>query len=127
MRLITHNMLSCHKRSCNQNQFPLLIENVEVERREVEYNPSFLANFVPRLDWKALREASAQLGLESSAKLPTVMPENVADGDEELLRSLHDILMETHIKNGELKCQNCCRVYPIKDGIANMLLNEEEV
>lgn len=35
--------------------------------------------------------------------------------------------VQINVKEGELKCQNCGRAFPIKKGIPNMLLNEEEV
>lgn len=34
---------------------------------------------------------------------------------------------QINVKEGELKCQNCSRSFPISKGIPNMLLNEEEV
>lgn len=31
------------------------------------------------------------------------------------------------VKEGELICPNCNRSFPIKDGVPNLLLNEDEV
>ncbi len=31
------------------------------------------------------------------------------------------------VKEGELICPNCSRSFPIKDGVPNLLLNEDEV
>lgn len=79
-----------------------------------------------------------------------------ADADEETLRSLHRLLFEvrpvstpllrlrptprspptppaglllaqTHVKDGNLHCQLCGRDFPIKNGIPNMLLHDDEV
>lgn len=35
--------------------------------------------------------------------------------------------MDIHVTEGALVCPNCARRYPIKNGIPNMLLNEDEV
>ena len=128
MRLITHNMLQCHKKSCASGKnYPLLLQSIEVESKEVEFNPEFLVNFIPRLDWSVVHSVAQQLSLPVS--IPEQLPETPLDmeKDEELLKNLHTILMETHLKNGELKCPGCQRSYQISDGIANMLLNEDEI
>ena len=44
-----------------------------------------------------------------------------------MLQLLHKYLLEVDIEQGEMVCRNCSHVYPIKDGIPNMLLNESEV
>jgi multifunctional methyltransferase subunit TRM112 len=54
VRLITHNLLSCHVKGCDTNNFPLHFKNVELEIKEAEYNPDFIQGFVSKLDWNAL-------------------------------------------------------------------------
>jgi len=54
------------------------------------------------------------------------MPADVGE-DEEFLMNLHEIVCQRHIVEGAMVCNNCSREYPIKNGIANMLLNEDEV
>jgi len=54
VRLITHNLLACHVRGCTSNNFPLIFKDVMLEQREAEYNPDFLREFMPKLDWQAL-------------------------------------------------------------------------
>ena len=49
------------------------------------------------------------------------------DGEIELLSTLHTILMDTHVQEGELLCDGCSRKYLIQQGIPNMRLNENEV
>lgn len=61
MRLITHNMLQCHVKDCNTNNFPLRFEDAEVELIEAEYNPTFLINMLPKLDWEALINTAVQV------------------------------------------------------------------
>jgi multifunctional methyltransferase subunit TRM112 len=61
MRLITHNMVQCHVKDCNTNNFPLRFEDAEVELIEAEYNPTFLINMLPKLDWEALINTAVQV------------------------------------------------------------------
>lgn len=61
MRLITHNMLQCHVKNCNTNNFPLRFEDAQVELIEAEFNPDFMANVLNKLDWEALRNTAIQV------------------------------------------------------------------
>lgn len=61
MKLLTHNMLSCHIKGV-QNGFPFKIEPVKVEQIDADYDPDFLRHIYPRLEWKALCEAAATMG-----------------------------------------------------------------
>ncbi|KDQ58187.1 hypothetical protein JAAARDRAFT_35008 [Jaapia argillacea MUCL 33604] len=121
VRLITHNLLACHVKGCTRNNFPLLFENVQIEIQESDFNPDFLRNFMPKLEWKALVDAARQLG---DTSLPLEQPEMV---DEEFLKALHHVLLEIHVMEGAMVCQNCKHVYPISNGIPNMLLAEHEI
>ncbi|CAG8567845.1 6067_t:CDS:2 [Paraglomus occultum] len=76
---------------------------------------------LPKLKWDGLVKTVAELGL---ASLPENVPEQI---DESFLKTLHHILLETHIEQGKMTCLNCNHVYSIKDGIPNMLLSEDEV
>ena len=42
--------------------------------------------------------------------------------DEQKLKDLHTLLLETQIQEGKLVCGNCGHEYPIKEGIASFLL-----
>ncbi|ORY98529.1 hypothetical protein BCR43DRAFT_454668 [Syncephalastrum racemosum] len=123
MRIITHNMLQCHVKNCNSNNFPLQLRDVQLEMIEAEYSPEFLANILPKLDWDALNATALQLGISS---LPAQVPENAAE-DEAFLRTLHNVILETHLQQGVMICPNCNHEYKIKDGIPNMLLAEHEI
>lgn len=58
--------------------------------------------------------------------IPAEQPANIAD-NEELLQKLHHLLLEVDVLEGQLECPETGRVFPIADGIPNMLLNEDEV
>ncbi|KAG2201272.1 uncharacterized protein EV154DRAFT_419338 [Mucor mucedo] len=123
MRLITHNMLQCHVKNCNNNNFPLRFEDVQVELIEADFNPEFLSNMLNKIDWDALTSTAVQLGINT---LPAQMPED-AEENEEFLKLVHNVLLETHVQQGQMVCPNCAHVYKIRDGIPNMLLAEHEI
>jgi multifunctional methyltransferase subunit TRM112 len=79
---------------------------------------------IPKLEWSALVAAATQLG--KGEGLP---PQLVAgmEEDEEFLQRLHHVLLEVHLVEGSLLCPETGRKFPVKDGIPNMLLNEDEV
>ena len=54
--------------------------------------------------------------------MPAAKPEGEALGDEEVMRGLHRVLLETRVVEGRMVCGNCGHEYRIKEGIANFLL-----
>ncbi|RHZ61864.1 hypothetical protein Glove_345g47 [Diversispora epigaea] len=120
MRLVTHNMLQCHVRGCNVNNYPLQLSEVEIEIQETEFNSQFLRSMIRKLEWSALINSAREIGITT---LPEVLPD---DFDEDFLRNIHRVLLETHIQQGKMTCPNCNHVYLVRDGIPNMLLNESE-
>ncbi|KAG2366758.1 hypothetical protein BDR07DRAFT_1327517 [Suillus spraguei] len=121
VRLITHNLLACHVKGCTTNNFPLVFQDVQVELQETEFNPDFIRNMLCRLEWTALVNAAKQVG---DTSLPPERPDMM---DDELLQKLHHVLMEIHVTDGAMVCQNCNHTYPISNGIPNMLLAEHEI
>lgn len=61
-----------------------------------------------------------------SGDLPPTLAENYAT-DNDFLQKLHHVLMEIDIVEGNLECPETGRLFPISEGIPNMLLNEDEV
>ncbi|CAO3613014.1 unnamed protein product [Cunninghamella blakesleeana] len=60
------------------------------------------------------------------SNIPNEIPENATE-NEEFLKVLHSILLETHVQQGKMVCNGCQHIYNIKDGIPNMLLAEHEI
>ena len=58
--------------------------------------------------------------------LPSELPVD-HEGDETLLKKIHHALLEVEIEEGELECPETGRRFPIKNGIPNMLLLEDEI
>ncbi|KAF9782497.1 Trm112p-domain-containing protein [Thelephora terrestris] len=121
VRLITHNLLACHAKGCTSNNFPLQLKDVQIALREADFNPDFVRGFMPKIEWNALVNAARQLG---DSSLPAEQPEMI---DDDLLKALHHVLLEIHIEEGQMTCPNCNHVYPISNGIPNMLLAEHEI
>lgn len=61
MRLVTHNMLQCHVKGCNSNNFPLQLSDVEIEIQETDFNPKFLRNMLSKLEWNALVKTALEV------------------------------------------------------------------
>jgi len=105
--------------------FPLRIEVAEggIKQEVTEFNAELAARLLSKLDWDALRQTATELGI---AELPAALPANPS-ADEAFLKSVHDLVMDIHIVEGALVCPNCARSYPIKKGIPNMLLRDDEL
>mmetsp|Transcript_11829 Transcript_11829/g.20285 ORF Transcript_11829/g.20285 Transcript_11829/m.20285 type:complete len:164 (-) Transcript_11829:36-527(-) len=137
MRILTHNLL-CNPRT---KSYPLRLIPTELEHIESEYNPSFILNILPKLDWPVFRTTAMDLGLvENGEVLPEVPPVNVlgngipisGTGDEpipneteKVLRTVHRILMDTHIKEGKMVSVEGDE-YIISKSIPNMLVSAGE-
>ncbi|THY61950.1 hypothetical protein D6C97_03348 [Aureobasidium pullulans] len=108
MKLLTLNFLTCARKACKQEPaaFPLHPRDAELERVEMELNPEFLVNVLPRLEWKAIRSLGDELGLPTLPEQPP-NPEDLMEKDgsnepTQTLKDLHALLVETSVANGKL-------------------------
>ena len=64
MKLLTHNFLNCAAKTCKASPeaFPLKFDQVELTTVEMDYNPQFLINVLPRVDWPALVKTAIEVG-----------------------------------------------------------------
>ena len=140
MKLLTTNFLTCAVKACKSSpaSYPLHFRDAVLERTEIAFNPLFMTNILPRINWDALKITAGELGL--GATVPDENPsEALGEGtgaemqvegaptekkemDEEVLKRLHGLLLETAVTEGKLVCGNCGFEYPIKDGVGNFLL-----
>ncbi|EXJ65023.1 hypothetical protein A1O7_01362 [Cladophialophora yegresii CBS 114405] len=141
MKLLTTNFLTCAVKACksSSSSFPLHFRDATLERTDIDFNPLFIRNILPRVNWEALTTTVAELGVASM--LPDRNPldddndnnaeqaegtgmdvDKEVEVDEEVLRKLHALLLETGVVEGKLVCGNCGFEYPIKEGVANFLL-----
>lgn len=71
-----------------------------------------------------MRKYNFQLG--QATEIPKQVPADFAD-NEMFLKQAHHALLELEVIEGELICPETGRKFPIKNGIPNMLLREDEV
>ncbi|OJJ59290.1 hypothetical protein ASPSYDRAFT_148971 [Aspergillus sydowii CBS 593.65] len=121
MKLLTVNFLTCAVKACkgSPSAFPLHFRDVELELQDVDFQPDFIRNIIPRVDWEALHKMANELNFPN---VPETKPEGEVLESEQLLRDLHRFLLETQVAEGKLTCGNCGHEYIIKEGIANFLL-----
>ncbi|EGR34278.1 hypothetical protein IMG5_018160 [Ichthyophthirius multifiliis] len=123
MRLLSHNLLQCNAKNCTQNNFPLAIKVDKSQIIKCEYRKEALQKLIPKLDWPALSCTVHDLGEKN---FPDQFTQDLIE-NEDFMKQLHTIIMETHIITGKLVCPNCQRNYPIVNGIPNMILNDDEI
>ena len=135
MKLITHNILMCNKKGCTTNNFPLKIIATKVERYDedsaMEFTVPLMQRLLEKIEYSALYSTVQGLNWQDVKPLPApeeggAWPQGL-ENDQEFLQNLYEICVRRHITEGGLQCPNCEREFPIQNGIANMLLNEDEV
>ena len=64
MKILTANFLTCAVKACkaSQESYPLHFQEAELEQSDIEYNPTFIKNILPRLDWEALKVTATEVG-----------------------------------------------------------------
>lgn len=83
MKILTTNFLTCAVKTCKTSpaSFPLHFRDATLERTEIEYNPLFLRNVLPRVNWEALTTTASELGLQ--ALVPEQNPVDVVAEEKE--------------------------------------------
>ena len=139
MKILTTSFLTCAVKTCRSTplSYPLHFRDAQLLRSEIEYNPLLLRNLLPRLNLDALEVTARELSLEgmmpgrevlerisegASQESENEKEEREREGEEETLKKLHALLIETSVQEGKLVCGNCGFEYPIKEGVGNFLL-----
>lgn len=65
MKILTTSFLTCAVKTCKSSplSFPLHYKDAELEQSDIAYNPQFLINILPRIDWDAVRVTAAEVRL----------------------------------------------------------------
>lgn len=90
-----------------------------------DFSPEFITRILPRLEWATIRAAAETVGCLQD--FPEDVNLETSSGDTELLQKIHHLLLEIDVIEGHMACPETGRVFPISQGIPNMLLNEDEV
>ena len=95
----------------------------------------FLLGLLPKVDYSALRCAVRQLGPHCDPPLSD-LPEGLLSAaekgdisplDDETISSLHRALFDVYLVEGYLVCPDTGRKFPVREGIPNMILHEDEI
>ena len=126
MKAITHNLLICNTKKCENTDknYPLIIIPNEIINKECEFNIDRTKKLFEKQDKNALNQFCKDLNMfkyDFTNINKDLMEQN------EFWQYVHKILNETLIKEGSLKCPNCQRVFIIKNGIVDMVLVDDEM
>lgn len=63
MKVITVNFITCAVKSCktSPSSFPLHFRDAELEQQELDFQPEFIRNVLPRIDWDGLRITASEV------------------------------------------------------------------
>ncbi|OIR58676.1 MAG: protein and tRNA methyltransferase regulatory subunit Trm112 [Amphiamblys sp. WSBS2006] len=122
MNLLVHNLVQCRRKSCLENNtaFPLLLQPEKLETRSVEYSEDFITNILPKIEWEGLARTLDSLKVEHT--VPSSIP---TETNTQFFHEMHSHLLEKEVVEGRMVCSGCQQVYPIREGIPNMLLAED--
>jgi multifunctional methyltransferase subunit TRM112 len=134
MRLLTHNFLQSNVKH-TENGYPLDIEAEKVVLEASPIDKDLVLKLWTKLDYTVLRNAVQQLSSSPASsewqvqlpELPNVVSLDELEQDDTLLSQIHTVLMDVHLLEGSLVCPDTGRKFPVKGGIPNMILHEDEV
>lgn len=63
MKILTSNYITCAVKACKSStlSFPLHFQDAELVQEEVDFNPEFIVNILPRIEWDALVVTAAEV------------------------------------------------------------------
>jgi multifunctional methyltransferase subunit TRM112 len=146
MKLLTHNILTSKMLKNVVTGYPLKLIANKIEETKSDFQPEFIEKMIQRINYDALYCAAESVGcfFSKSLSFEFVYSFKVGHSDglpntaefidsqtdllkkEEFVKKLHQVLLEIEIVEGELVCPETGRTFPIRNGIPNMLVNEDE-
>ena len=126
MKAITHNILMCNIKKCSgtDKNYPLIIKPTDIQNKEVEFDLERIQKLYDKQDKRALTQYCKDLNI---FKYDFTTVDDATKKQDEFWQYVHHIINETIINEGILICPNCSREYPIKNGIINMVLQDDEM
>ena len=126
MKAITHNILICNIKKCEESKknFPFIIIANKVENKPSKFDIELTKKLYESLDKEALNEFCKDLNM---VKYDFTKIDDNIKKENEFWKYVHKVIDETLIIEGNLKCPNCQREFPIINGIPDMVLRDDEM
>ena len=126
MKAITHNILICNIKKCEESKknFPFIIIANKVENKPSIFDIELTKKLYESLDKEALNEFCKDLNM---VKYDFTKIDDNIKKENEFWEYVHKVIDETLIIEGNLKCPNCQREFPIINGIPDMVLRDDEM
>ena len=126
MKAITHNILICNIKKCEESKknFPFIIIANKVESKASKFDIELTKKLYESLDKMALNEFCKDLNI---VKYDFTKIDDNIKKENEFWEYVHKVIDETLIIEGNLKCPNCQREFPIINGIPDMVLRDDEM
>jgi multifunctional methyltransferase subunit TRM112 len=83
-----------------------------------------ISKLIPKINYPVLVQAAKNVGIDVGS-YPETLPAEW-DGNTEFLKKVADLAMSVDVVDGELECPESGRRFLIREGIPNMLVNDEE-
>jgi multifunctional methyltransferase subunit TRM112 len=131
MFVLSLTTLHAHIHYCHRTEkgYPLKIQVSEIAIEESPVDRELVTRLLPKMNYnvlvQALAEVATQYDGDDLPELPAELPsEELSDA---LVANLHKVLFDIHVVEGQLICPDTGRQFPIKEGIPNMILHEDEL
>ena len=126
MKAITHNILMFNIKKCSgtDKNYPFIIKPTDILNREVEFDLERTQKLYEKQDKRGLNQYCKDLNI---FKYDFTTVDDAIKQQKEFWEYVHKVLNETMVNDGVLICPNCNREYPIKNGIINMVLQDDEM
>ena len=126
MKAITHNILMCNIKKCEESKknFPFIILANNIENKVSKFDINLTKKIYDSLDKEALNEFCKDLNI---VKYDFTKIDDNIKKENEFWEYIHKVIDETLIIEGNLKCPNCKREFPIINGIPDMVLRDDEM
>ena len=126
MKAITHNILMCNIKKCEESKknFPFIIIANKVENKSSKFDINLTKKIYESLDKEALNEFCKDLNI---VKYDFTKVDDNIKNQNEFWEYVHKVIDETLVVEGNLKCPNCQREFPIINGIVDMVLRDDEM
>lgn len=97
--------------------YPLGLEIIELKVVESECSEEFMKHIIPTLEWQTLQKCAEAVGIVG---LPEAYKASLLE-DSDFLSFAHNLLLDIHVIKGNLICPETSKIYPIEEGIPNMM------